>query len=59
MEFLTSYSGPIIRINPYEVHIDDPEFYEHVYVSAAERKTDKWSWWVSAVILYPSAPPSI
>ena len=42
--------GPIIRINPYEVHINDPDFYEQVYVGAAERKTDKWSWWVSTFL---------
>ena len=39
--------GPIIRINPYEVHINDPDFYDEVYVSGSRRKTDQWSWTVS------------
>ncbi|KAL8946840.1 MAG: hypothetical protein Q9222_006816 [Ikaeria aurantiellina] len=38
--------GPIIRINPYEVHIDDPDFYDEVYVSGGKRKTEQWSWTV-------------
>ncbi|KAL8927235.1 MAG: hypothetical protein Q9208_002411 [Pyrenodesmia sp. 3 TL-2023] len=39
--------GPIIRINPYEVHISDPDFYDEVYVRGAKRKTEQWSWTVS------------
>lgn len=35
--------GPIIRINPEEVHIDDPGFYDEVYVGPS-RRTDKWHW---------------
>ena len=34
--------GPIIRINPFEVHIDDPDFYDEVYVLGNKRKTEKW-----------------
>lgn len=38
--------GPIIRINPFEVHINDPDFYDEVYVAGGKRKTDLWSWTV-------------
>ncbi|KAL3471741.1 cytochrome P450 [Aspergillus californicus] len=30
--------GPIIRINPREVHILDPEYYEEIYASSARRR---------------------
>ncbi|CAI6263572.1 unnamed protein product [Periconia digitata] len=33
--------GPVVRINPHELHISDPSFYESVYV-ASSRRTDKW-----------------
>lgn len=36
--------GPIIRINPYEIHINDPEFYDEIYHGASKGKTDKWFW---------------
>lgn len=36
--------GPIIRINPYEIHINDPYFYDELYVTGSKGKTDKWAW---------------
>ncbi|KAG8528383.1 uncharacterized protein KY384_007301 [Bacidia gigantensis] len=36
--------GPIIRINPFEVHIMDPEFHEELYVHSNKRKSNKWFW---------------
>lgn len=39
--------GPIIRINPCEIHVIDPEFYDELYVGHSKRKTDLWSWTVS------------
>ena len=37
--------GPIIRINPYELHFTDSEYYDKLYASGASgEKRNKWSW---------------
>ena len=41
---LLNRSGAVVRINPYELHINDPEFYDEIYVGPTKGKTDKWFW---------------
>ncbi|RAL03516.1 cytochrome P450 [Aspergillus ibericus CBS 121593] len=38
IERLHKIYGPIIRVNPREVHINDPEYYDEIYTSRARRR---------------------
>jgi hypothetical protein len=40
---LTFILGPIVRINPYELHVNDPSFVTQLYPSAA-KTVEKWAW---------------
>ncbi|KAL8823042.1 MAG: hypothetical protein Q9191_006234 [Dirinaria sp. TL-2023a] len=35
--------GPIVRINPNEIVINDPDFYNELYVAGNTRRTEIWS----------------
>lgn len=34
--------GPIIRVNPDELSIHDPDFYNEVYVTESKRRTESY-----------------
>ena len=36
--------GPIVRISPHEIHINDPEYLDEIYVGPAKSKTNKYRW---------------
>ncbi|KAF2706940.1 cytochrome P450 family protein [Pleomassaria siparia CBS 279.74] len=49
VERLHKIYGPIVRVNPHELSIQDAEFYDKIYVSGSVRQTENYSHFVDGV----------
>ena len=43
--------GPIIRINPYQLHVNDPEFWDTLFTASNNNRRDRWSWWTRGAVI--------
>ncbi|KAI9891308.1 MAG: hypothetical protein M1814_002821 [Vezdaea aestivalis] len=41
--------GPVVRINPHELSIHDPDFYNELYVSGSVRRTENYSHFANGI----------
>ena len=49
---LIRVTGPIVRISPYELNINDSEYIDEIYVSGAKHRVNKYGWSVSLTVQY-------
>ena len=42
--------GPIVTINPHELSIRDPEYYDELYVAGSVRPSDRYEGSISGVV---------
>lgn len=50
---LMNHSGPIVRINPHELHINDPEYIDTLY-SGPSKIRDKYRWMARMIACKPT-----
>ncbi|KAF7534875.1 hypothetical protein G7054_g5860 [Neopestalotiopsis clavispora] len=58
MEEMHKKYGPVVRINADELHISDPNYYNHIYASS-RRKVDKWAPMVASYTIPESSVATV